>query len=158
MNRVLIIGGFGVLFLGLGFVGTNLMTPSWFRESPVSTPSLHQLSEHSARLDETSLRIACRLKMKEELFGLLRSGTIGLEEMTEHWVWLNDQKPLYTSAISVMYPGMSARQVALLQLISEMDALMHQSVLPENQDHVNVELSIVREAVISGSLPLFWFN
>ena len=93
MNRVLIVGGFGVLFLGLGLVGTNLMTPSLFGASTVSIPSLHQLSEQSARLDEANLRIGWRIEMKQELLALWNSGNIGLDEVVEHWVWLNNQKP-----------------------------------------------------------------
>ena len=158
MNRVLIVGGFGVLFLGLGLVGTNLMTPSLFGASTVSTPSLHQLSEQSARLDETNLRIGWRIEMKQELLSLWNSGTIGLDEVVEHWVWLNNQKPLYTSAINIMFPGMSSRQVALLQMLYEMEQWMNDSVSPENLDYAKIELSIVREAVISASLPLARFN
>lgn len=153
MNRVLLIGGFGFLFLGLGLAGTNLM-PSGFRAPGDTTPSLHQLSELSNRLSEMNLRIATRLAMKQELMALWKSGAVGMDELIDQWEWLNNQKPCYISATSIMYPGMSSRQIAMLQVLVEVEEWMLTTVSYENLGKATIELLIMREAVASGSLPL----
>ena len=98
MNRAMIIGGMGIVFLGLGLVGTNLM-PSGFLAKADSVPSLGQLIEKSSLLDRKSARITSRLALKQELMQLWRSGVIEIAEMFDNWVWLNSHEPLHAPAI-----------------------------------------------------------
>jgi hypothetical protein len=158
MNRVLIVGVLGVLFLGLGLVGTNLTNPSLLGESPGFTPSMRQLSEESAQLDDLNHRIACRLKMKQELLRLWESGSIGSEAMLDHWVWLNSQKPDFSNSTKIMYPGMSSRQVAMLQILSELEESTKETASCENLEHALMKFSIARQAIYTGSLPIFSSN
>lgn len=157
MNRLLIVGGFGALFVGLGLIGTILM-PMASGASPVSTPSMRQLSEESAQLDGLNHRIAYRLKMKQELLRLLESGSIGSEAMLDHWVWLNSQKPNFSNATMIMYPGMSSRQVAMLQILSELEESTKEIASCESLEHALMEYSIARQAIYTGFLPIFSSN
>lgn len=153
MNRLLMVGGFGFLFLGLGLAGANLM-PVDFRAPGDPTPSMRELSEHRHRLGEMNLRITQRLAMKQELVALWKSGAVKIDELIDQWVWLNNQKPWYTSALGIMYPGMSSRQIAMLQVLVEAEEWILRTVSPENLERAMIELSILREATASGSLPV----
>ena len=150
MNRAMIIGGMGIVFLGLGLVGTNLM-PSGFLAKADSVPSLGQLIEKSSLLDRKSSRITSRLALKQELMTLWRSGAIEAAEMIDHWVWLNNLEPLYTPAVDITYPGMSPRQIAMLQALSELEMSTHHHLSLEQLMIAKTELSIAREAVVSGA-------
>ena len=150
MNRAMIIGGMGIVFLGLGLVGTNLF-PTGFLAKADSVPSLGQLIEKSSLLDRKSARITSRLALKQELMQLWRSGVIEIAEMFDNWVWLNSHEPLHAPAIDIMYPGLSPRQIAMLQVLTEMEESTHNHVSLEQLMIAKTELSIVREAVISGA-------
>ena len=150
MNRAMIIGGMGIVFLGLGLVGTNLL-PTGFLAKADSVPSLGQLIEKSSLLDRKSSRITSRLALKQELMQLWRSGVIEIAEMFDNWVWLNSHEPLHAPAIDIMYPGLSPRQIAMLQVLTEMEESTHNHVSLEQLMIAKTELSIAREAVISGA-------
>ena len=150
MNRAMIIGGMGIVFLGLGLVATNLM-PLGFVAKSDHTPSLGQLIEKGSLLDKKSARIASRLAMKQDLMTLWRSGAIEAAEMIDHWVWLNNLEPLYTPAVDIIYPGMSPRQIAMLQALSELEMSTHHPASVEYLRIASAELSIAREAVVSGA-------
>ena len=150
MNRAMIIGGMGIMFLGLGLVGTNLL-PTGFLAKADSVPSLGQLIEKSSLLDRKSARITSRLALKQELMQLWRSGVIEIAEMFDNWVWLNSHEPLHAPAINIMYPGLSPRQIAMLQVLTEMEESTHNHVSLEQLMIAKTELSIAREAVISGA-------
>lgn len=115
---------------------------------------MQQLQQDRARLEENNARIASRLALKRELMEMFKAGELELEGLVDHWAWLNNQKPWFPIAMGTMYFEMSPRQIAMLQILVEIEDWVMETAASEEIGDQALGLLIARDAVISGFHPL----
>lgn len=152
MSRMLIAGCLGAIVAGLGMAVTGL-SPWGFLSSGESRPSLQQLRQERAQLEELKTRIATRLALKRELMEMLWEGSVGWDEVIDQWVWLNNQKPWFPVATGTMYSELSSRQIAMLQVLIEIEDGLMFSVPTVDLFDLAADLDYTRGAVLSGFHP-----
>jgi hypothetical protein len=148
MNRGLIGCGAMAVVLGLGLAGAKLcrIETVFVADTHSSFAELVSRHEELAGLD---MRIQTRIALKKELIDDWVSGSLDADEMIDHWTWLNNLKPLYTSALENYYPGMSARQVAMCQILVSIEPYQARAFPADRFDEAVVSNAIALESVIS---------
>jgi hypothetical protein len=115
MNRFVLGGGFAACVLGIMCVGATSLPVSGNSDSVA--PSMQQLCERDVALTQLQNRVIARMDCKAELIREFMHNEISFNELAESWIWLNDKKPYYPVAMEVNYPGMTAKQIAITQIL-----------------------------------------
>lgn len=148
MNRALMACGAMAVVLGLGLAGAKLCrTEAGALADPHSC--LAELVSRHEELAGLDMRIQTRIALKKELIDGWVSGSLDADEMIDHWTWLNSLKPLYTSALENYYPGMSARQVAMCQILVSIEPYQARAFPANRLDEAVASNGIALQTVIS---------